>query len=116
MKQYFHIQIFNFQLFLWFQIITPGNQFGVKLYLVCPCPANGGRIFGFGSKLVAAATVALGHLPKRRDRLSTRMFAGKVFLARTRTVTRDHDQQPRPPEDHYSVISKLLSKEAGGGT
>lgn len=102
------------RLFLWFKIITPGPSFGIELYLVCPCPANGGKVFGLGSKLVAAATVALGHRPKRRDRLSTRMFAGKVFLARTRTVTLDYHQRPRPPTDHYSVLSELLGIEAGG--
>jgi hypothetical protein len=101
------------RIFLWFRIITPGEQFGIELYLVCPCPANGGKIFGLGSKLVAAATVALGQRPKRRDRLSTRTFAGKVFLARTRTVTRDHKGKERPREDHYSVLDELLRVEAG---
>ena len=99
--------------FLWFQIITPGEQFGVQLYYVCAFPKNGGTIFGAGSKLVAAATVALGQRPKRRDRLSTRIFAGKVFLARTRTVTHDYDERLRPTGDHYSVIDELLRLEAG---
>lgn len=101
------------RIFLWFQITSPGEQFGVQLYLVCPCPANGGKIFGLGSKLVEAATIALGQRPKRRDRLSTRIFAGKVFLARTRTVTRDYNEQQRPKGDHYSVIAALLRIEAG---
>jgi hypothetical protein len=101
------------RIFLWFQIITPGEQFGMRLYLVCPCPVNGGKVFGLGSKLVAAATVALGQRPKRRDRLSTRLFAGKTFLARTRTVTTDHKGKPRPKEDHYSVLDELLRVEAG---
>lgn len=102
------------RIFLWFEITTPGDQFGVPLYLVCPCPANGGKIFGLGSKLVAAASIALGQRPKRRDRLSTRIFAGKLFRGRTRTVRRDHKGNQRPKEDHYSVIDELLSIEAGG--
>jgi hypothetical protein len=97
--------------FLYFRIITPGNYFGTEMFLACPCPANGK--FGLSSKLVAAATVALGQRPKRRDRLNTRIFAGKVFSARTRTVTRDHKDRPRPPVDHYSVIDELLALEAG---
>ena len=101
------------RIFLWFRIVTPGEYFGTELYLVCPCPTNGRKIFGLGSKLVAAATVALGQRPKRRDRLSTRMFAGKVFLARTRTVTLDHKGKQRPREDHYSVLAELLCVEAG---
>ena len=101
------------RIFLWFRIVTTGPQYGVELYLVCPCPTNGGKKFGLGSKLFAAATVAMGHFPRRRDRLSTRLFAGKVFLARTRTVTVDSDQKRRLPRDHYSVIDKLLGLEAG---
>lgn len=101
------------RIFIWFRIITPGAQHGVELYLVCPCPANGEKKFGVGSKLFAAAAVAMGRFPRRRDRLSTRLFAGKVFLARTRTVTSDSDQQLRQPRDHYSVIDKLIRLEAG---
>jgi hypothetical protein len=101
------------RIFLWFRIVTAGDHFGTELYLVCPCPTSGGKIFGLGSKLVAAATVALGQRPKRRDRLSTRIFAGKVFLTRTRTVTRDHKAKERPKEDHYSVVAELLNVEAG---
>lgn len=101
------------RIFLWFRIVTAGAQHGVELYLVCPCPANGGKKFGIGSKLFAAAAVALGHFPKRRDRLSTHLFAGKVFLARTRTVTADSDQKLRQPRDHYSVIDQLLRLDAG---
>jgi len=101
------------RVFLWFRIIEPGPQFGKELYLVCPYPKKGGKIFGLGSKLVAAATVALGQRPKRRDRLSTRIFSGKVFVARTRTVTHDYNQKLRPTADHYSVIDELLRVEAG---
>ena len=101
------------RLFIYFRIVSHGEHFGKELYLVAPCPSNGGRIFGLGSNLVAAATVALGHIPTRRDRLSTRMFRGKIFLAKTRTVKLDQDQDERRPQDHYSVIKKLLSVEAG---
>ncbi len=101
------------RIYLWFSIITPGAQHGVKLYLVCPCPKDGGKKFGIGSKLFAAAAVALGHFPKRRERISTRLFAGKVFLARTRTVTADSNQKLRQIRDHYSLIDKLLRLDAG---
>ena len=101
------------RLFIWFRIVSPGEHFEKELYLVCPCPSNRGNVFGHGSKLVEAATVALGHTPTRRDRLSTRMFRGKIFLALTRTVMRDYEQELRPSNSRYSVIKKLLSVEAG---
>jgi len=99
--------------FLWFRIIQPGEFFGKDLYLVCPHPTGGGRVFGLGSKMVQAVTVALGQRPKRRDRLSTRMFKNKVFRGQTRTVSKDADERERPAEDWYSVIDQLLSAETG---
>lgn len=99
--------------FLWFQIVTPGDYFGTELYHSCPYPKKGGKHFGLSSNLVAAATIALGQRPKRRDRITTRIFEGKVFLANTRTVTLDQDGKQRHAGDHYSVIEKLLSLEAG---
>lgn len=99
--------------FLWFRIATPGDHLGLELYLACPHPSDGGRKFGLGSKLVAAATVALGQRPKRRDRLSTKIFRNKVFRARTRTVTKDSKGNERPRTDQYSTLDTLLSAETG---
>lgn len=92
--------------FLWFRLITPGHV-GTELYLCCPCPE--GRVFGLGSKLVAAYAVATGAIPRRRDRISTSIFRRKAFRLAVRTVTRDSLGEERQPSDHYSVIDKLLS-------
>jgi hypothetical protein len=100
--------------FLWFRIVRPESWSGTQLYLVCPCPSKGGKRFGLGSKMIAAATVALGQRPKRRDRLSSRMFRNKYFLARVRTVRRDARGNKRMQEDQYSVIDELRAVEAGG--
>ena len=99
--------------FLWFKIFTPGDHVGAELYLSCRHPADGRRHFGLGSKMVAAATIALGHLPKRRNRITTRIFREKVFRARVRTVVKDATGRARPRESQYSVIDSLLSLEAG---
>ena len=98
--------------FLYFRVVTPGDCIGTELYYSCPCPLRG-QAFGLSSKLVAAATVALGEVPKRRDRLSSAMFKGKQFRVRVRTVKRDRDGTLRPPGDWYSVIDKLIAWEAG---
>lgn len=99
--------------FLWFKICTPGDHLGKELYLACRHPADGKRRFGLGSKLVQAATVALGQLPKRRDRLSTKIFRDKVFRARVRTVVKDAAGRTRPRGSQYSVIDALLTVEVG---
>jgi hypothetical protein len=98
--------------FLWFRIVE-GLHVGEELYLCCPFPKDERRSFGLGSKLVAAMTMATGQTPRRRDRLSTRVFAGKYFVAKVRTVTTDQDCLERSPEDHYSVIEKLIAIAAG---
>lgn len=98
------------RLFLWFTIATPGLHLKKELYLVCPCPEDG-KAFGLGSKLVAAYSVAMGHLPRRKDRISPAVFKHKLFRFATRTVCSDKDGKPRPQSDHYSVIVKLLAVE-----
>lgn len=99
------------RLFLWFAIATPGPHLKQEIYLVCLCPENG-NTFGLGSKMVAAYAVAMGHLPRRKDRISTAVFKNKMFRFSTRSVGKDKDGRPRQPQDHYSVIDKLLSVEA----
>ena len=92
--------------FLWFSIITSGHV-GTELYLCCPCPE--GNVFGTGSKMIAAYAVATGGLPRRRDRISTKVFRDKAFKFAVRTVTHDSRGEERHPADHYSVIDRLIS-------
>lgn len=98
--------------FLWFRLTTVGPHYGEELYLCCPFPATGTK-FGLGSKLVDAYRVATGQMPQRRDRISTKVFRGKLFRIKTRTVTTDRERQARPPDTRYSVIDRLLDVEAG---
>src|SRR5262245_54765054 len=63
------------RIFLWFEIVSPLEHTGKRLYLCCPEPR--GKTFGFGSKFVSAWMVAMGRRPVRRDRLSTSVFRGK---------------------------------------
>lgn len=100
------------RLFLWFAIATPGPYLKQELYLVCPCPAEG-NVFGIGSKLIAAYAVATGHLPRRKDRISTSVFKNKLFRFQTRTVCKNKDGKDRLQVDHYSVIHALICVEAG---
>lgn len=100
------------RLFLWFAIATPGPYVNFELYLSCPCPKLGGA-FGLGSKLVAAYGIAAGGLPRRKDRITTKVFKNKVFRIQTRTVVKNAQGKVRAEADHYSVIESLLSVEAG---
>ncbi|NOS83152.1 MAG: hypothetical protein HOP32_16380 [Nitrospira sp.] len=96
--------------FIWLAISMPGPHLKKELYLSCPCPERGGP-FGLSSKLVKAVTIATGALPERRDRITTKVFKGKLFRFQTRTVKHDKDEVLRPKSEHYSVIDKLLSVE-----
>ena len=100
------------RLFLWFQIVEPGEHVGRKVYLCCPVPENGK--FGHGSKFVDAWRVAKGQWPSRVDRLSTKVFRGSYFRAALRTVTRNQYGDERPENQHYSKIDRLIERIAGG--
>ena len=71
---------------------------------------------GVGDLLINSGTPtcwAFGEQPRRRDRMSTAVFRGKVFRARFRKVLFDYRQRKRTLEQQYSVIDVLLEK--GGG-
>ncbi len=105
--------------FFYFKIVE-GPYFGNALFYSCPFPRNAEKNkipkFGPSSNLIKAYVVAMGQRPPRRDRFSTKVFRGKYFLARTRTVKKGSgkDDPIRPEQDWYSVIDRLVSKEAGG--
>ncbi|UVT19825.1 MAG: hypothetical protein H8K03_18890 [Nitrospira sp.] len=74
-------------------------------------PSNGR--FSLSSKYLQQWSIAAGKRPSRRDRLTTKIFRGKVFLARVRTVTTGHDGRERDVAWHYSVIDSLIEVRAG---
>ena len=106
----------RWKIFLWFQVVTSGNELGQKLYMGCTAPGKG-RV-ALGSKYWLAWTVAAGRRPERRDRLSTKIFRGKVFLGRVRTVKKKTDKDgyhtARLPEQYYSTIDELIERCTGG--
>ena len=76
------------------------------------------RPFVFLAKFgVWAGLIAAGFHPSRRDRLSTRVFRGKVFFGAVRTVTQfvhsSKKMKDRDPESFYSVVDHLLEVRAG---
>lgn len=99
------------RLFLHFRVAQQGEHLGQALFMAVTVPANGR--FSLSSKYLMQWSIAAGNRPTRLDRLSTRVFRGKVFLARVRTVKSGHDGKERPPSWQYSVIDSLLEVRAG---
>lgn len=97
--------------FLYFHVLQSGDYFCQVLFMAVTLPTNGR--FSLSSKYLLQWSIAAGKRPSRRDRLTTRVFRGKVFLARVRTVTTGHDGKERDPGWHYSVIDSLIEVRAG---
>jgi hypothetical protein len=100
--------------FLYFQIVTPGEHFGLELYLPLRIsPRKGCTAMAASSKLARSVAVALGRPASRFDRISTKVFKGKQFRVSVETIEKDSKRNPLPRETHYSVIAMLLEKTAG---
>ncbi len=95
------------KIFLWFQIVTPGDYHGATLWMACNGPAKGK--VGLSSKYFAAWCLAAGRRPDRFDRLGTKIFKDKVFELKVRAVTKDTKGRPLTPALQYSIIDDLLS-------
>jgi hypothetical protein len=102
------------KVFLWFRLITPGEWLGEEFFMACNVPPKGR--WGPSHKFWQTWTLASGNRPKRGDRMSIKIFRGKVFRARIRRVTKTANQTARPPELQYSVIDQLLEVETGRGS
>ncbi len=61
-----------------------------------------------GSKLADAYLRVLGHRPPRHDRLSAKLFVGKVLLVRVGDVVQDSHHDPYPPHMCYSTVRKIV--------
>lgn len=99
------------KIFLHFQIMDFGEFQGVELYMACNAPkkAKKGKL-ATSNKYYQAWVVAAGRRPDRYDRMSTKEFRGKVFLAKVRTVTKNSKNLPLPPLLQYSVIDDLIER------
>lgn len=96
--------------YLWFEIITLGEWQGVQLFLPCNLKTEGK--ISTRSKYHQNWVVAAGRKPDRNEkkRMTTRVFEGKVFLARVVTVKKDQKNLPLHPELQYSKIEGLLKR------
>ena len=97
------------KLILWFRILDFGEINGVQIFMACSMPE--GNKWGPGYKFLRAYALATGRLPDRFDRVSTKVFRGKIFIAEVRTVTKNSQQKDIPPAAQYSIISNLTSVE-----
>jgi len=100
----------RYKLFLWLQIETQGEWQGTQLFL--PCNLETERKISTRSKYYRNWVVAAGRKPDRFDKkhMTTRVFQGKLFLARVVTVKKDQKNLPLPQELQYSKIEGLLKR------
>jgi hypothetical protein len=97
--------------FLYFRIIQAGDHLGQVLFMAVTFPTNGR--FAVSSKYLQQWSMAAGKRPARRDRLSTKVFRNKSFLAFVRTVTKDSTGKTRCGDAQYSVIDQLIKVQTG---
>lgn len=95
------------RMFLWFEIVTPGDWMGTKLYMTCTVAQKGK--WRPSHKYWLAWVLAAGKRPVRGDRMSTKVFRKKVFRSKVRIVTKTAHQTPRTMEQQYSVVDELLA-------
>ena len=100
------------KLFMTFEIVSPLEHLGIRLFMCCNIPEK--KKWTIGYKFFRLWTLAAGRRPERRDRLSTSVFRGKYFIGRVRTVERSSKDTERPEGARYSILDELLSIEAGG--
>ena len=103
------------KLFLHFQTVETGDYHGTVLFMSMNLPTHG-RL-SRSSKFFQSWVLAAGKEPNRLDRMSTRIFRGKIFLARVRTVTTfihaSRKVKKREPTTFYSIIDHLIERRAG---
>ncbi len=99
------------KLYLWFQMVTPGEWVGQSFYMACNVPRN--EKWGPSSKFWLMWVFAAGRRPKRADRMSTLVFKDKVFRAKMRKVLKTSKGISRTPAQQYSVVDELLEVRAG---
>lgn len=99
------------KIFLHFEIISPVEFSGLRLFMAANVPQKNKWTVGF--KFFRAWALASGRRPQRRDRLSTEVFRKKYFVARVTVVTKSAKDTTRPIGAQYSLIDELLAIEAG---
>ena len=100
---------------LYFKIVTPGEHAGKELFMAMRVsPRNGRKSMAASSKMAQMCAVAAGRSTVRHDRLSTKVFAGKYFMANVYTVKTNWRKRLHPEVCRYSAIDILTEQTAGG--
>jgi hypothetical protein len=107
------------KVFLWFRIVSPGNQFGVEVYRAYNV-RQVFRPYGKGGKFKPAARCdlvldlyRLFEVKRRLDRFTLSDLKGKVWVIRTRSVSKDWSQRDVPEFLRYSVVSEIVEAKTG---
>jgi len=89
-------------------IVPPSPCCGAELFMVINLSA---KRAGIKSKMLQSWIAAnWGQRPQRRDRLSTRIFKGAIFMVEVVTVIPKTEDEKDVPELAYSVVKKLLER------
>lgn len=96
------------KLYLWFKIVDGTNE-GPEIFM----PFNVYSKIVRNSKYYKAWVTAKGSKPKKNDRMSPKVFKGKVFLIKVRTVMKGRELEALG-EDKYSVVDDIIGVLAGG--
>jgi hypothetical protein len=105
------------KLVLVFRVVSEGKYHGVELRayygvkrLVGKIGKNGGFATGLKSKFLREYFTLFpdAPVPKRLDRIAMTPYQGKIFVIKTRTITKGADQLKIPAQLQYSVIDRIL--------
>jgi hypothetical protein len=105
------------KVFLHFQIVQPGPHMDTCLFRAYRVrrlvgkPGRGGRFVAHPQGDLFRVIAKLLDVKLRKDRISLAALRTMLFRVTTRTVTRNHRQQPMPEPVCYSVIDAI---ERGG--
>jgi len=92
------------KMYLWFRIITGPYQ-GTMLFMTF----NINPPFTKSSKYFKAWRLSNGgEIPARNSRMSPRIFQGKAFKIKVRTVKKGKDMKDLPQDDMYSVVEEII--------
>lgn len=97
------------KLYLWFQIVN-GSYDGKQLFISFNIEK---RIVQSSKYYKARLIASKGHKPKRNDRMSPKVFKGKLFTIKVRTVSKGFNGNIFSPDECYSVVDELIEVSAG---
>ena len=99
------------RLFIEFVIIE-GKFAGVQLFMVCPTPSGKLRM---RHKLYNQWSIVLGRIPRKGERLNTKIFEKKMYLISVRNTRKKFSGTGKimPEFLQYSVVDVIIEVIAG---